>query len=307
MRCIFCKQPSHASKSVEHIVPHSFGNRRAILPRGIVCDQCNNYFARKIEQPLLADRSFRNLRAWYQVPNRRGRPPSLHGFLAGTEVEIGLRLKDGGVEIQPEREGQSEEFFHCLREDEKAGRPTAFLFERPIDPPKKLMSRLLAKMALELLSLRFLHDPQLIDKLIEDDHWERIRRWARHGDNFDDWPYANRIVFPEETLMRHPDTDAWVQAGYSLDLFVTKRRETYLAFIIYGHEFVINTGGPSVKGYEEWLEQKRGISPLVERLGMRLDIDVSTLPSTAYLIGDAKIAAGIEFDRAQGIEGLTGP
>jgi hypothetical protein len=167
------------------------------------------------------------------------------------------------------------------------------------------MSRLLAKMSLELLGLRFLHDPQLIDRLIQDDHWERIRRWARFGDNFDDWPYANRSVFPEETLMRHPDTGVLVQAGYSLDLFVTKRRETFLAFILYGHEFVINTGGPSVKGYEEWLEQHRGISPLIERLGMRLDIDASVSPPRPYLVGDGILRAGIEFDHAQGIGGMA--
>jgi hypothetical protein len=110
-----------------------------------------------------------------------------------------------------------------------------------MDPPKMLVSRLLAKMALEMFSLRFLHDLQLINQLIEGDHWERIRRWARFGDNFDHWPYANRSVFPEETLMRHPDTGLWVQAGYSVDLFLTKRRETFLAFILYGHKFVINT------------------------------------------------------------------
>jgi hypothetical protein len=290
--------PSHNSTSAEHIVPHSFGNRRAILPKGIVCDQCNNYFARKIEQPLLADRSFRNLRAWYQVPNKRGRPPSLHGFLAGTELEIGLRLRDGGLEIQPERQGEAEKIREYLESEESP----PFLFELPMDPPKALMSRLLAKMALEMFSLRFLHDPRLIDQLIEDNHWDRIRRWARFGDNFDQWPYVQRSVYPEETLMRHPDTGLWVQAGYSIDLFVTKRRETFLAFVLYGHEFVFNSGGPSVKGYEEWLEYHGGISPLVERLGMHLDR--SSSPPKVFLVGDALLRAGIEFDRAQGILGL---
>jgi HNH endonuclease len=305
LRCIFCKQPSHTSTSVEHIVPHSLGNRLAILPRGVVCDRCNNYFSRKIEQPLLADRSFRNLRAWYQIPNKRGRAPSLHGFLAGTEVEIGLRLKEGRVDIQTERKGQADEFLNYLRDDEWAQRPSALLFERTMDPPKTLMSRLLAKMALESLSLRFLHDSKLIDHLIEDDHWEKIRRWARFGDNLEDWPYSYRSVFCEEALMFHPEARAWVQAGYSLDLFVTKRRETFLAFILYGHEFVINTGGPSTKGYEEWLKQQQGISPLVERLGMRLDIDISTSPPTIRLIGDAPRSAGIQFDLAQGIDGSS--
>ncbi|MGY3143370.1 hypothetical protein ACVWYQ_000369 [Bradyrhizobium sp. USDA 3397] len=290
--------PSDTSISVEHIVPHSFGNRKAILPKGIVCDPCNNYFARKIEQPLLADRSFRNLRAWYQVPNKRGRPPALHGVLAGTELEIGLRLRNGALEIKPERQSQAEEIREHLTSE---GAPP-FLFELPMDPPKALMSRLLAKMALEMFSLRFFHDLQLIDQLIEDAHWDRIRRWARFGDNFDHWPYVQRSVYPEETLMRHPDTGLWVQAGYSIDLFITKRRETFLAFVLYGHEFVINSGGPSIKGYEEWLEHHGGISPLVERLGMRLDRH--SAPPKVFLKGDALLRAGIEFDKAQGISGL---
>lgn len=305
MRCIFCKQSSEYSTSVEHIVPHSFGNRRAILPKGIVCDQCNNYFARKIEQPLLADRSFRNLRAWYQVPNRRGRPPSLHGLIAGTELEVGLRLTDEGFAFEAERQGETKSIYNHISANESANRPTALLFEMPMAPPKNLMSRLLAKMALELISLRMAADRSLMNRFVDEPHWDRLRRWARIGDNFDEWPYHQRVILPEETMMRHPDTGEWVRAGYSLDIFITNRRETYVAFMLYGHEFVINTGGPSIKGYEEWLEHQGGISPLVERLGLNLEFDERTSPPTAYLVGESKLGAGVEFDLAQGIPGIA--
>jgi hypothetical protein len=70
--------------------------------------------------------------------------------------------------------------------------------------------------------------------------------------------------------MRHPTTNKWVQAGYAFDLFLTKRRETFFAFCLYGREFVINAGGPSIAGYEEWLSENNQISPLVEGLGYRL-------------------------------------
>ena len=49
MRCLFCKQDSSNTKSVEHIIPESLGNKTLILPRGYVCDKCNNYFAIKVE------------------------------------------------------------------------------------------------------------------------------------------------------------------------------------------------------------------------------------------------------------------
>lgn len=76
MRCIFCKNFCSKDKSVEHIVPESLGNVSHILPAGAVCDRCNNYFSRKIEQPLMASPMFRLLRAAVGVPNKRGIIPS---------------------------------------------------------------------------------------------------------------------------------------------------------------------------------------------------------------------------------------
>lgn len=76
MRCIFCKRPSLSSQSVEHIVPESLGNTDHTLPRGVVCDACNNYFARKVEKPVLDSPMMRLLRSDRQIPNKRRRIPS---------------------------------------------------------------------------------------------------------------------------------------------------------------------------------------------------------------------------------------
>ncbi len=54
MRCIFCKNDSSSSRSVEHIMPESIGSKKRVLPCGVVCDKCNNYFARKVEEPVLS-------------------------------------------------------------------------------------------------------------------------------------------------------------------------------------------------------------------------------------------------------------
>ena len=62
MKCIFCKKDSSNSKSVEHIIPESLGNKSHILPKGIVCDSCNNYFAIKIEKKVLDKPYFKNVR-----------------------------------------------------------------------------------------------------------------------------------------------------------------------------------------------------------------------------------------------------
>lgn len=77
MTCIFCRGDSSQSRSVEHIIPESLGNSRHTLPRGTVCDHCNNYFARKLEKPLLDSEYFTQVRFRNNLPNKRGTVPPL--------------------------------------------------------------------------------------------------------------------------------------------------------------------------------------------------------------------------------------
>src|SRR4030042_2163802 len=76
MRCIFCKKDSTGSRSVEHIIPESLGNTEHTLPRGSVCDACNQYFASKVEKPVLGSGVFRFLRSKMNVPSKKGKIPA---------------------------------------------------------------------------------------------------------------------------------------------------------------------------------------------------------------------------------------
>jgi len=107
MRCLFCKAPSDAATSVEYVIPQSLGNSQVALPRSTICDPCNNYIARKIEQLLLAHESFRNLRAWYRIPNKRGRHASLFGVIPGLDTGVNFRIGQEGPELQLERGGEA--------------------------------------------------------------------------------------------------------------------------------------------------------------------------------------------------------
>lgn len=44
-QCIICRKADQLT-SVEHIIPQSLGNEHFLLPRGEVCEPCNNRFAR---------------------------------------------------------------------------------------------------------------------------------------------------------------------------------------------------------------------------------------------------------------------
>jgi hypothetical protein len=178
---------------------------------GVVCDQCNNYFARKIEEPILSHPSMRNLRAWYQVPNKRGKYPSLKGHIAGTDITIGLRHdREGRFRVGTEKAGDA----HHLQAAIEGGFERPLLFAIQMDPPKREMSRFLCKMALETEAETFSSQLGATDALVEEPFYDNARTYARYGTNFSAWPYLQRRIFPEQTQMRHPKTNEWVQAGF---------------------------------------------------------------------------------------------
>ena len=98
------------AKSEEHIIPLSLGNDQLVLPPGTICDECNNYFARKIEKDFLSNEVISILRSYHVVPNRKRKIPSL-------EVQFGAQKTK--LEIDPKNNccyiGLSEETINSLR------------------------------------------------------------------------------------------------------------------------------------------------------------------------------------------------
>jgi hypothetical protein len=71
MKCMFCDNDSDA-KSIEHIVPESFGNTFYMLPKGVVCDDCNNGFS-GFEGKALTNSVFAMERARLGVVTKKGK------------------------------------------------------------------------------------------------------------------------------------------------------------------------------------------------------------------------------------------
>jgi hypothetical protein len=278
-------------------MPESIGSKKRVLPAGVVCDKCNNYFARKVEHPVLNHPWMRNLRAWQQVPNKKGTFPSMVGHVAGTDVPINMRRgRDGKPQFETEKQRDSQTLAQAIA----GGFEQPLIFTIEDDPPQREMSRFLCKMALETVAELFCAGPRGTEQLVDETYFDSIRTFARYGSNFKKWPYSQRRVFPHDTLMRHPETNEWVQAGFGCGLFMNKRHETFFAFCLYGIEFVINVGGPSITGYQEWLKDHNGISPIVERLGCHLITEGEGSSQTHYLHGSFNAIKGVDFDRIHG-------
>lgn len=61
MKCLFCKKDTSISKSREHIIPESLGNKSHISPKRYTCDSCNNSFSIKVEKQQIKSLRFQEL------------------------------------------------------------------------------------------------------------------------------------------------------------------------------------------------------------------------------------------------------
>lgn len=268
MRCIFCKETSDRSRSVEHIIPESLGNSKAVLPRGVVCDGCNNYFARKIEQPLLAEPFFSDLRGRQRVESKKGRIPRSGMVIA--DLTDGLRRP--GMVHTPARRHES------LRIPQLDVTPD--IFQRVIDNPqsirvlprleelqnKVLMSRLLAKIALGMLTDRVMVRDDWETFIIDNVEFDRIRNWARRGSGVN-WEYSERAIYGENqsffSLISNAQQLVWEWTPLVIWLAV-ERAAVYSVLCLFGTEYAISYVDPGIEGYKLWLEKRGGRSPLYD-------------------------------------------
>lgn len=108
----FCIYPHKGdpgeSTNEYHIHPYSSGNQKQllslldeyILPKGLVCDQCNNYFGKGIEKEITNHPYIKQCNAFY---GRRTRREKIQTFLSeGTKIyrsESGSRVIEGTYKI----------------------------------------------------------------------------------------------------------------------------------------------------------------------------------------------------------------
>ncbi len=256
MRCIFCKQDTSASRTAEHIIPESLGNKDHVLPPGVVCDQCNNYFGLKVERPLLDADYFRQARFRNLIGNKEDRIPTIQGLLLPGIVPIEMSRNEDGQSIFVARERDLPKFIQSLESihDGKLVFPVA------TGPDEDLMSRFLAKAALEVLALRFLEIPAGVDEVVNKPELDKVRHYARFGGTPMNWPFSVRLIYPEGKVFTEGTEE--YEVLHEFTLLYTESAELYLIMAILGIEYALNMDGPEVEGYVAWLERHSFKSPL---------------------------------------------
>lgn len=261
-RCIFCKNKSENSLSIEHIIPESLGNKNHILPAGLVCDTCNNYFSRKIEGPLLNDIYFRTLRSEQGLLSKRNRAVQVPTIIFPARQIVNMAFYTSeddqsiSIDIPNEKDWiKAMDFFS----NNKKG---TLIIPKNFDlPPYGIMSRFLAKMAVEALALKFINDKELLNDLIDHEQIDLIRNYARYNEGVTDWPYFQRIIYPKDKTFIS-DNGQEYQVIHEFDFLITDSYELYFVIAIFGIEYTINLAGPYIDGYKDWLLKNGDKSPL---------------------------------------------
>lgn len=257
MKCIFCKQDSSTSVSVEHVIPESLGNKKTVLPKGAVCDSCNNYFASKVEKPVLASGEFTQLRFNQLIKNKKGRVPETK-IIIGPHAVTARRNGKLDFSFKPEDFDKIQAYLNTT----KKGMVAIPVSGSP--PHNHHLSRFLAKMALEALAFRWLKNKGWNEYIVGHEQLDEIRNFARCPKRNEIWEYSKRRIYDEDSSQK---TIGGV--GYQVlnewDILVTgdiDNSEFYFVLAIFGMEYAINLGGNGMDGYKAWLEKNDNISPL---------------------------------------------
>ena len=259
MTCIFCKLDSSGSHSVEHIIPESLGNTEHVLAAGIVCDRCNNYFSNHVEGPLLADPYFADQRFRASIKTKKGKAPRVQGLHLQSRVELELyrNLDSSGISVGAAHEKDEAVWVESLLKRSEAG---SFLIPTPDAPSESLMSRFLAKLALECLARRLADVDGGISEIASKPELDPIRNYARRGYP-KNWPFHCRRLYPADFAFAETGRSPY-EVLHEWTLLYEDDQLLYLVVAIFGVEYAINLGEPEIATYAVWLKDNHHSSPL---------------------------------------------
>ena len=211
------------------------------------------------------------MRFQLEVPNKKNRFPKINGVLDnGSPIMMSKKQYNNEIihilEIAPE---EMEKFF--VDNSTQIIMP-AFTNESVLKNDK-IVSRFIAKIALEALALRLKTVEKSLDDLIDDINYDAIRKHARLG-YIENWPCSVRRIYsydknwgtdndPEQKI--YECDFLLIPFDKEIDINNIKEpilAELYFVVVIWGMEFAMNMAGPEIEGYLKWLEEHNNISPL---------------------------------------------
>lgn len=266
MRCIFCKNDSSNSKSVEHIIPESLGNKNQMLSKGVVCDSCNNYFGNKIEKTVLEMPYFKSLRGRIMIENKKGKIPRITGFTKNKDnIEISFSQDESNT-------------IEMIYKDKNALKTITNHNELYIplipEPPQNDLhiSKFVGKIALEAFAKRVSSAEDWQDDFVDNSGLDELRDFVRYGKGYMIWPYHTRRIYDECQIKYDKKLNKILEKLNEYDFLLPdnptisgenhKLDNLYFVMAILGIEYTINLTNAGLIRYIKWLSDNQNKSIL---------------------------------------------
>jgi len=173
-RCIWCRgEPPNTTFNVSHVLPECVGNEnQQVLPKGIVCMRCNNYFGTKVEPALLRDPLFHIMAVFLRLAD----PEDMNAFrdrvfdAEHPPVESVKRNLGYDMEVSPMNLSLSIRY-------EIKGQLSKSYSRKELT----LLSRAVHKIAFETLAWAIFVKGLNEDIDVFDYRFDIIRKWSREG------------------------------------------------------------------------------------------------------------------------------
>ncbi len=214
-RCIFCGSTTNSFSREEHLLPESLGGS-VVVPAGLVCDACNQYFGKEVEREALASPILQFHRALLSMPTKKGKQPRY----ASSDLEI-RGSKSGRATLHPTPE--------LLRQllEQNGGQISVEMFEFGA------LIRLLLKIGLELAAMQEydVHAP----------NFDAARMVARSPKLNSTWPLAFGAWPVEHVQEARQDADEQRVRQYFCDCLIVKNAAagSLLVYLSYGSSVFI--------------------------------------------------------------------
>ena len=264
MNCIFCKKNSDSSVSVEHIIPESLGNTDYTLPRGWVCDACNNYLSRKVEAPFMNSEYGKRIRFEMKIPSRRGRIPVVQGFHPQSRCKVDLFVDSDGLNFSASQNEDETRFIQTLRSQRHGSLYIPFSDDPNLNYET---ARFIGKIGLEVLAYRCPEIDGWNEEIVNKKELDELRDYVRRGKPGFVWPIHTRRIYSAEHQFKDDIEEAYQVLNEWDILFIPSHSssdsgEYYAVIAILGIEYTINLGGPELEGYLRWLKKNNNQSYL---------------------------------------------
>jgi len=230
MNCIFCASNGPFTTR-EHIIPESLGNNDLIVT-GIVCDSCQNYFGKEVEQFVLSKTPFAFWKVFYGIKSKKGivapvdlslpskqkgRLPSTHDagernivFASDDEDGLAVEIEDSSI-VRAILDGSKSDFSFVL---------TPIILVQ--------IGRFLGKIAIELA-----YSSGTTEK--DTDSFSELAKYARYGTTDEIWPIlCGTLNSRLSDWAKTPDLELEERTIYRYSLFTIS--DLHVMFFDIGYE-----------------------------------------------------------------------